>query len=177
MELSTFIPNNDVNWLIDHDILYYNGYCKIPMLYVSDSRVWIILDMRSIKAVLILVKYLTKKNIKFYFHYRDTNYKNLSSQEEIYINIIKNYINTLGNETFYDNINKIGFDYIKNLTDFLIEYKCMYLFDDTFSILKKKLLIEHYDYYSKSQWYNIPREDIRDCISGLDREIKLNMLI
>lgn len=92
--------------------------------------------------------------------------------------IIENYLRALGNEFFFDDIFGIGFDYIKNFTDFMVTYKCLDKLPDAFNnIVKKYYLAKETDWWTGSIYYKINREDIREFLSGLERDIKLNLLI
>jgi hypothetical protein len=177
MDLSIYIPNNSDKWIIDNNIIYYNHYCKLPMLINEDDNIWIVLDMRNYKQVLILTKHLVNKNLKFYYINSNSSIKKRLSKDDIYVNIIENYFNAFENELFFDGINKLQFDITSNLSDFMTEYNCLHLFKHIFESNKKYALNISYDYYSGKNEYKIKREEIRDFIVGLEREIKINIIL
>ena len=113
---------------------------------------------------------------KFYFTKR-TIIQNNDVFEEDLSDIINAYLIALTDENFFDEIFDIGFDYIENLTSFMIDYNCHELFKEPFERIKNEYLLERTDWYTNTKFYKIDKEYIRDFISTLEREIKLNILI
>ena len=78
---------------------------------------------------------------------------------------------------FFDEIFDTGFDYVKNLTDFMTKFNCHDLFKDPYEWYKDRYLKEYYDWYSNEKYFLMEREDMRDFLRSLEREIKLNLFL
>ena len=177
MILDKLIPDNDSNWIVKNNMIYYHHYCDIPLLQKRGDKYWIILDHRATKRTLKLAKHLVKLDIPFYFNSKVLNSNQDLTTDESKSEIIRNYIHSLRVVAFYDGIQKSGLDYIDNLTQYIIENDCWDIFKEEFDMAKKKVNNKYWDYYANEQIFDIKREDIRDFISGLERQIKLNLFL
>ena len=176
LDLNIYLPTSNTNWKINNNIIYYHKYVDIPVLSIKDEVVWVSLDRRITRPILIMVKHLMNNGTKFYFTKR-TIIQNNDVFEEDLSDIINAYLIALTDENFFDEIFDIGFDYIENLTSFMIDYNCHELFKEPFERIKNEYLLERTDWYTNTKFYKIDKEYIRDFISTLEREIKLNILI
>lgn len=176
LDLNIYLPKSNTNWKINNNIIYYHKYIDIPVLSIKDDIIWISLDRRITRQIIIMVKHLMKLNCKFYFTKRTIVHNN-----EVYVedlpNIIKTYLLALTDEIFFDKIFDIGFDYVENLTSFMTDFNCHELFKEPFEEIKNEYLPERTEWYTNKKYYKIKKEYIRDFISTLEREIKLNMFI
>lgn len=177
MTLDKLIPDNDSNWIIKNNMIYYHHYCDIPLLQKRGDKFWIILDHRITKRALKLVRHLDRLNIDFYFNSKALNSNQDLTTDESKAEIIRNYLYSLRVVSFFDGIHKIDFDYISNLTQYIIENNCWEIFKDEFEIAKKNAWRKSWDYYANTQLFDVKREDIREFISGLERQIKLNLFL
>lgn len=177
MILENLIPNNDHNWLIRSNMIYYHHYCDIPLLQKRDNKIWIILDLKVTKQVLRLCKHLIKSDVPFYFNAPALNHKQDLLTDESKAEIIRSYLFAMNDDTFFDNITKTGLDYTENLTKYMIEYECMNIFKSVYDPFKKSFLSKYHDWYKNDDIFNVKREDKRDFIDGLERQIKLNLFL
>lgn len=169
------------NWKVlnfnrQHDMICYFKYCNIPVVTIIDDIVWVSLDLRITKPVLKIIKHLMKLEIKFYLTSRSIVHQKVIYEDNL-SGIIFNYINALLDPLFFDGLFDIGFDHIKNLSDFMTEFECHHLFKDAYEIIKKKSKHKYIDWFENKEYYSIKREDIRDFITTIEREIKLTMLL
>jgi hypothetical protein len=158
-------------------MIFYHKYADILLLNIQpNDQVWVSLDRRVTKQVLKLIKHLIDIKVDFFMSSRM-----IIHQKEIYEgdlnDIIRNYLKSLTDEVFFDGIHDIGFDFLKNLSDFMSVYDCHSLLKEPFEKLKKQNLGKYYDWYTSKESYHLKREEMRDFIATLEREIKLNILI
>lgn len=180
MDINKLIPNNDQGWIVKGNMIYYHHYCNIPSLQIINDKIWIILDRRSIGSTTKLIKYLTKLNLNFYLNSRKLNNEKDLESYDSKSEVIRNYLSALENDTFFNMIIDGKFDYVENLTKYLLEYDCMEIFKEEYEYCKKRFLSKYIDWYSKNgtiEVYNIKREDKRNFMSGLERQIKLNIFL
>lgn len=175
-DLNIFLPNSDRNWVIKNNIIYYHKYVDVAVLNIIDDIIWISLDRKIKKPIIKLIKHLTNLNVDFYFT-TSFNIHNKQIYKEDLKDIIENYLLSLTDELFFDDIFDTGFDYVQNLTNFMTDYDCHGLFKEPFENIKKYYLSEKYDWYTNKKYYIVKKEYIRDFISTLEREIKLNMFL
>jgi hypothetical protein len=157
-------------------MIYYHKYVDIPLVSFTEDDIWICLDRRITKQVLKLIRHFITNDIDFLLTNRLVIWRDVT-EEDLPI-ILENYLRALSDEVFFDSIFDMGFDYIRNLTHFMIKYKCLDQLSETFDkIMRKHYMKEKTDWWTGSVYYLIKREDIRDFLSTLEREIKLNILI
>ncbi len=89
---------------------------------------------------------------------------------------LSQYINSIANPIFFDGFNKIDFNFTKNLSNYLVKYKCYDIFKEVYESRKKYILSRYHDYWINTDVFITPREDIREYISSLERDIKINLL-
>lgn len=177
MNLFELIPDNDQKWSVKNNMIYYHHYCDIALVQKKDSTLWIILDQRATKRVLKLIRHFNKLGLEFYLSSKALNSNQDLTTEESKSEIIRNYLFALRSPNFFDGIVKIDFDFLQNLTSYIIKYDCWDLFKEEFEVAKKKANEKYWDYYSNTQTYDLKRNDIREYISGLERDIKINLFL
>ena len=177
MDLYKLIPNNDSNWIIKNNMIYYHHYLEIPLLKLIDGRVWIILDRRSTKMVLKLMKHLSDIKIPFYLNSKKLNNNQDVECPESISEIIRNYLSAIEDDTFFYGLDKINFDYSRNITNYILEYNCMNIFKYEYEYCKIHFCKIYKDWYTNREYYNVEDVNKRDYILGLEREIKLNIFI
>jgi len=175
MDIDRFIPDNSENWIIKHNIIYFKKYGLMPILKKIDGHTFISLDRRITKPVIKISNKLSKMEESFFFCDRNTIFK-----ENIYINdinnIIENYLTSIIDETFFKFISSSNFDYINNLSMFLITYDCHREFKLIYDLQKEKLFNKKWtDWYTNKDYWEVKNEEIRDYYSILERQIKLNI--
>lgn len=176
LDLNTFQPNLDQNWIIKNNIIYYHKYIDIPVLIVKDGVVWISLDFRVKNQIIKMVKHLLKIDVRFFFINRLLTFGKIIYKEDLYL-IIKSYLISLTNEIFFDKIFETGFDYIKNILEFVSVYDCHGTLKECIEFVNKTYLKEYKDWFTNKTYYLIKKEYIRDYIKNIERNIKLEMLI
>ena len=67
LDLNIYLPTSNTNWKINNNIIYYHKYVDIPVLSIKDEVVWVSLDRRITRPILIMVKHLMNSGTKFYF--------------------------------------------------------------------------------------------------------------
>ena len=99
------------------------------------------------------------------------------SDDEIHTLNLRQYIRNICNEKFFDGFQKIGFDYTGNLTKYLVKFSCYEVFKTVYENEKKSITSTIYSWWT---WSNTKeyrnREDIRNYITSLEREIKISLL-
>lgn len=175
LDTNILLPNSDQNWLMKHNMIFYHKYVNIPVCKIQDDLIWVSLDLRVRNPVIKMIKHLLKLDVNFFLTNRVDFHKNLP-QEDLE-SIIINYLHAITDEDFFDKIFESGFDYVKNLTDFMTEFDCHGLMKDPYEYYKDKYLKEYYDWYTSESYYIMKREDMRDFLRTLEREIKLNLFL
>ena len=175
MDLYKIIPQND-RWCVSKNIIYINHLAKIPILVKSGDDIWVYFDVKIAKYVIQLVKILDEKNIKFLFKSTSIFFDHKFSEDDIHTLNLTQYIHNIVNEKFFDGFYKIEFDFTNNLSNYLLKYECYDIFKSVYEKQKKVIIGKDWDYWTNKQYYNVKREDIRNYISSLEREIKINFL-
>jgi hypothetical protein len=175
MNLLKIIPKDD-RWVVSKNIVYIDYISKIPILVKAEDKIWVYLDIRISKYVVKLVSILEQNNINFLFKSTLIFFDKKHSIEEFNEYNLIHFIKSITNEKFFDGFHKVGFDYTKSISDYLLEYKCYDTFSEVYNKQKKELLSKEYDYWQNLYFYRVKREDIRNYISSLEREIKISLL-
>ena len=77
---------------------------------------------------------------------------------------------------FYDGFKKIGFDILKNLSEYCEKYSCYYLLEDICHNVNEKVQDSYFDYYAKKDIYDT-RLDILNKFRKIYREIQLSNIL
>lgn len=177
MNLESLIPNNDRSWVIKNNMIYYHHYCYIALLQKRNNFIWVILDKRCPRQVLKIVSHLIKSGIKFYFNSKALSNKKNIDDDYSKSEIIYAYLYALESSTIFDGFDSIGFDYVENLKDYIVEYECMSIFNDVYLYYKDRFMKKEIDWYSNTDRYIVERDDIREFLCSVDRQIKLSMFL
>ena len=175
--ISDMIPNNDSNWIIKGNTIYYNYLAKIPILTYEKDNYWVILDRRYTKAFIKMMFFLLKKGVNFYFKSRFINSKDLFDENKIHNFNIRAYLLLLEDANIYKYIKSEKYPYNKILINYIKHFNCMNVFIEELIDVKKELLGSYHDYYSNTKIYTIPNEEIKNMIQSLDRIIKIEYVI
>jgi hypothetical protein len=170
------IAESNKNWIISKNIIYVDYITKIPMLIKKGDDIWVYLDIKIAKHVLKLVKILSDKNINFLFKSTLIFFDEKFTEEEFHKHNLKQYLKNITDKKFFDGFEKIGFDFTQNLAQYLVKYQCFEIFQQVYQKQKSISLSKTYDYWVNKEYYTIDREDIRNYISSLEREIKISLL-
>jgi hypothetical protein len=175
--ISDMIPDNDSNWIVKGNTIYYNYLAKIPILVLEDDNYWVILDRRYTKAFMKMMFFLLKNDFNFYFKSRFINNKELFDNNQINNFNIRAYLLLLEDKNIYKYIKTEKYPYNKILINYIKYFNCMDVFIEELIEVKKELLGSYHDYYSNTSIYTIPDEEIRNMIQSLDRIIKIEYVI
>jgi len=176
MDLYKIIPQNDSRWVVSKNIIYIDYFAKIPILVKSGDDIWVYMDVKILKYVLKLIKILEKQKIEFLFKSTSIFFDHKFDESDIHTRNLSHYLMNISNPNIFDGIEKIGFDYTRNIASYLLAYECYDIFQDVYKKVSKKLLSKTYDYYTNKDIFQTNREDIRNYISSLEREIKISIL-
>lgn len=175
--ISDMIPNNDSNWIVKGNTIYYNYLVKIPILSLENDNYWVIIDRRYTKAFIKMMGFLLNKGVDFYFKSRFINNKEISNLDQIHNLNIRAYLLLLEDDNIYKMIKSNKFPFNKILINYLKKFNCMSIFIEELQDIKKDLLSFYYDYRSNKKLYTIPDEETRNIIQSLDRIIKIEYVI
>ena len=174
MELSDFIPDNSENWKVSKNKITYKKYVNIPICYIEDDLVYVFLDKRITKAVFKLVKKLIKLNIEFYFTTPELS--NPKGVEDYHNKVIYHYLRSYIQKEFFYGFEKINFDLIKNMTDWVNKEGCFNLIKENYQSVKNIVNRKEYEFYTNSETYEYVQE-IRDDFDRVYRDIQINQII
>lgn len=174
--ISQLVPDQNPNWTVRNGMIYYRKLCDIAVLSEMDGVIWISLDRRITKRIVRIISHLIGMGVPFFLTHRFIVHKDRIDSEDLRT-IISNYFSAITDPVFFDSFNEMGFDYVRNITDFMVRYECLDQMGPIFEKVKSHYFRTWTDWYSGEVYYYLDREDIRDFLSSLDREIKLSLLI
>lgn len=177
MNLSELIPNNSPNWSFDNKFIYWKKYQRVPLCFIDGEKsVVLILDNRLPKPVLKLVESLMKKDISFYFLPPKMTNPSGVFEDEFEDVVITHYLRSFVTKEFFFGFQKIDFDLIKNMTDWISTRGCFDKLKPIFDEVKKNVLSKKYDWYNKKDYYEF-NHLIREEFQSLYRQIQINQII
>lgn len=179
MELSDliplkFIPNVGCNWIVKSNYLMFKKYELIPLAYIDDDIVYVILENRVRKEVIRLTKHLVNLEVEFYFTVPEIT--DPSGVEDLPDKIIKHYLYSYAQKEFYKAFNDIEFDIIKNLVDWSNKFGYYDLIKNNYDDILKKVNYKSHDWCANKDVYEY-EEEIRERFKSLYREIQINQLL
>jgi len=175
MDLNDLIPDNSNSWNINRSYLLFKRCgINIPMCVIEDNCVYVFIDNSALhKPILKLVKHLMKLNVEFYFY--PPNYSHPATVIDNN-QIIYHYFITYANRYFNDGFDKIGFDFIGNLSKWTKKENCFNLIRENHLKVQKKIQKSWHNHYSrKDEFYY--SEYIRDEFNSLYRHILVSQII
>lgn len=177
MDLNSLIPDkfkSNTNWIIKGDFIMFKKYEHIPICFIEDDIVYIFLDSKIPKQVLELTKYVSEKNIEFYFTSPAlSNPKGVDDYENL---IIRHYLLSFSNKVFFHGFKKIEFDLIRNMVRWCDKEDCYELIKDNYDDVLKDVFRKNYDYYANKEYYDY-EDEIREEFQTLYREIQINKIL
>ena len=178
MDLNDLIPNNNSDWSVSKNTLFFKKYLKIPICYIEADTdvVFVSLDHRAHKAVSLLIKHLKSMDLEFYLCYPEL--MNPKGVDDYKSKIIYHYFLTYIKKNFRKEFDKIGFDLIENLCKWVDKEDCFDLMKGIYDEVKLKANSSWRDWYNNkgedTYEYDI---DIREDYNALWREIQINSII
>lgn len=176
MDLQKLIPDYRDIWVVSKNVIYVNYIVNIPILIKSGDDIRVFLDLRIIKYIPKLIDHLNRLNVDFLFSSYRTFFDHKFDEKELHKINLASHIDTIVDENFYDSLNRINFDYTDMITKYLKKYECYDEFKKIYDERSEILLSKFYDYYTGKEVYETKREDIRNYVSSLEREVKLNLI-
>jgi len=164
---------------VKNNRIYYDYYTKIPVVTISNDDIWVIIQNTKIrKPIISMINKLNKENINFLFKSPLIIFDHLHTEDQKHKLNIESYISCIMyDDKFFRELNKIGFDYSKNLTSYIIKYSCYEIFQSVYKPFQKEALSKNIDFYTNKEYYNIKDEILRDYIISLERDVKINMIL
>jgi len=172
--MDLLIPKTNDDWVVSKNTIYIRYVAKIPVLTKRGDDIWVFLDAKVIKYVIKIVSHLESMNIKFLF--RSSQMWFDKEEDEMHRLNIDIYLRSITNPRFFDGFIKTGFDFSDNLSDYLVKYNCFDIFSEVYKKANDKAMKKYHDYWTNSHIYYVEREDIRNYISSLERDIKIGLL-
>lgn len=180
MDLNDIIPykyrqSNDCKWTVSGKFLRYRHFENIPVAYIKDDYVYVLLDARISKKIVEVIKHLIKLNVCFFF--TSPKISNPRGIEDFTNETIRHCLYSYANKNFYHQFKKIpDFDFIKILVKWCIINDCVDEIKNNFDYISEIVSRNFYDYYSKS-YLNEYDSEIREEFISLWREIQINMIL
>lgn len=175
MELDSLIPYNSDHWSINStQLLFKRCGINIPICTIDDNIVYIFIDNKALdKVILKIVKHLLKIKVEFYFYPPTYSHPATVLNSN---NVIFHYFITYANPKYYDGFQKIGFDFIENMTKWCHKENCFNLIKPNYLLVQKKVQDSWFDHYSRKKVFEYP-EHIRDDFNSLYRHILVSEVI
>ena len=172
MDLNSIIPNDD-RWSYNNGIIYFKKLQKIPILVLIEDIPHILLENKIPKQVIQLTSILMNSGLEFYF---TTLASNPSGVLDYKREVITSYFNSYSNFKFLRGFNKIEFDLIKNLIEWVDKNDANELLKPVYEKINKSIQMGYYDYYQKKDIYGYGY-DIREEFRTLWRDIQISKIL
>jgi hypothetical protein len=181
MDLNSLIPDKfrplvNPNWVIKGKFLMFKKYENIPICFIEDDIVYIFLDAKISKQVILLTKHIVDQNIEFYFTSPALSNPKGVDEDDYKDLIIRHYLLSFVNKLFYNGFKNIDFDLIRNMVLWCEKEDCYELIKDNYDDILKDVSRKHYDYYANKEFYDY-EIDIREDFQTLYREIQINKIL
>lgn len=173
MKLEDLIPDNDINWVIKNNKIYYKKGEHSLALMLENDIIYVIIDIKIYKKTVKLIKNLMDLNIKFYLI--NLNQHKLI-ENDFNIHMIRSYLYTYINKEYFYGFKKINFDLISNLVEWAKDNNCIDKIKECYDSIKSIVNTNYYDYYSNRYIYDY-EEEIRDSYHNIYRDIYLEIIL
>jgi len=174
MELNDLIPDNNKNWIVKNNFLYFYKYQNIPTCYIEDNCAFILLDKKVKKQITKLLKFILNNKINFFIVTPELS--NPKGIDDFNYDNVYNYIRALTDLDWIGEFEKINFDIIDNLIKFVRLYNCVDQIKPVHDKLSKRVYKEYYDYYLNKKVFDYP-EIVRENFNNLLRQIQLSIIL
>jgi hypothetical protein len=171
--MNSFIPDNDSNWVIRNNRIYYKKNDHELVLEYIDNIVYLYFNIKIVKKTTKIIKHLLENNIKFYFRPIQNSLDILSDYNTC---TIKSYLYCYVEKDYYYQFKKINFNISDNLVEWALENDCFEKIKQVYDTILKVITKGYYDYYSKKYIYDYD-EEIRIDFSNLFRTIQIKLLL
>lgn len=174
MDLHELIPNNKDCWIVKNNILYIEYLAKIPILMKEDDMFFIFLDIRILRHVIDISKYLLDNNIDFLF--RSSEFiKHRYSESDMHKKNILHLIQSISNSKIFNSFNKSEIDFLNHISNYLRKYNCYNEFKEIYDHYKSDIGSKFYDIFKDKYIYKYS-PDIREYILSMEREVKIRSI-
>jgi hypothetical protein len=152
----------------------FKKYENIPICFIEDNIIYILLDNKIQKAVIKLTKEFVKLGYEFYF--TTPLLSNPAFKIENLNNIVINhYLFSYFQVGFFKGFKKINFDLIENMVNWCRKENCIDLIKENYKSLGGLVNKSQIDWYSQKKEYDYC-EEIREEYKTLYREIQINII-
>lgn len=174
MDLDDIIPDRSDSWKVSKGQLLFKKYVWLPVCLIGEDRTYVFLDRRIPKAVIKVVARLMKLGAEFSCVSPEmANPKGVADWQS---HNIEHCLRSHASSEFFYGFDRIGFDLIKNMTDWAESEGCFDEVKECYLSVKQEVCRHYYDYYSKKDIYEYSPE-IRDSFERIYREIQINRIL
>jgi len=163
-------------WIWRENILYYQGIKLTPILEIYQDSIFLYLDFYQERQFSKLLKILNNSSFEFYLVTKELNDPKIKSLNWVDLSV-EAYFMSLINHKFYHSYQKLNFDPIKNLLNFVKKWGTIELLWTAYDQVLLIVDQQKYDYITGTQTYKIWEEEIRDNFKGLKRDLQLQLIL
>jgi hypothetical protein len=174
MDLDRIVPDSSDSWKVSKGQLLFKKYVWLPICCEFDGHIVVFLDRRMHKAVIKVVKRLMSLGLEF--SCMSPEFSSPKGVSDWQTHNIEHCLKSYASEEFFHGFERIGFDLIKNMTDWAEREGCFDEVKECYLNVKKEVCRHYYDYYSKKDIYEYSPE-IRDSFERIYREIQINRIL
>ncbi len=179
MELNELIPYRfrnvgDSKWNTKGKFLMFKKLQYIPVAFIQEEIVYILLDYRVKRPMIELIKHVMSLKKEFYFLTPEVS--NPSGVEDFHEKVIRNYFLSYIKDDFYREFRKINLDIIDNMVKWSEKENCFHIVKEVHDEVSKKVNSHSWDFYSRKNHYNYS-EEIRDNFKTLYRDILISKIL
>jgi hypothetical protein len=147
---------------------------NIPVCYIEDGIVYVLLDSRIHKQIIKIIKHLLNLNVNFYLTTPEIS--NPAGVIDLHEKVIRLYLTSYAKLEFYNGFKKIEFDMVDNLVKWSEKEKCYDLIKGVYLSVLKKVNHQSWDYYTGKRHFDYCQE-IRDEFQSLYRHIQISKIL
>ncbi len=179
MDLNKLIPERflsvgDPKWKVKGDFVMFKKIEHIPLCFIKDDIVYVFLENKLPKQVILLTQNLMRLNLEFYFLMPDCS--SPKGVEDFHYKNIKHYLLSYSKDYFFYGFNKINFDIINNLVKWSEKEDCFDLIKEAHVEVLKEVQYETWDYYSNKKHF-VYKQEIREEFRTMYREIVISKIL
>ncbi len=169
-----FLSVGDPKWKVKGDFVMFKKIEHIPLCFIKDDIVYVFLENKLPKQVILLTQNLMKLNLEFYFLMPYCS--NPKGVEDFHYKNIKHYLLSYSKEHFFYGFNKINFDIINNLVKWSEKEECFDLIKEAHDEVLKEVQYQTWDYYANKKYF-VYKQDIREEFRTMYREIVISKIL
>ncbi len=174
MDLNNLIPDNRSNWVVRDRFLMFKKIEHIPVAYIENDIVYILLDARLVKHMIRLVNHIKNLGVEFYLTTPEIS--DPSGVLDLNEKVIRHYLLSYAKKEFFYEFKKIEFDLVDNMVKWTEKENCFDLVKPVYQLVIKKINHQSWDYYSNKKHFDYC-EEIREEFQSLYRHIQISKII